>query len=857
MQCLRKFPPEFRRGVVTVARRGDLTLTEVAVGRPKRQAGVDDGIVDGLTTAEQEELARLPRDKRMGCQSEGVATVSIMARGGRPHPETLFDPSDYLLEGRPTTPAQLRRVLELVLEDLGADEVVLVTISGRKILRSVSFSTTNTARGRGLATTLRHGATLGDPQHQLVLAELSPEAFIDVLRDQPPLAAFIPSMDQITVLAPPRQRSRHSTTVRVVAFNMRSSPSEVGSSLVALLEVMVNTSANVDVAKDIALTTAVTHLGSRLPAMDEDLVRPSEIDQLLTLVLHAIDADSVALYERTPDGASLRLVRATPSDIVIPHEGMLLTDDTNVNSVAVTRRRPVFLTPDQVGLSAPAQGPKDLTSAWSLSEDVRDTNELAMPVPSAPLGRLGPTYGVLNVCRAAVNADRAHFNRYDLAVMRNLALRVGFAIHTNRLVNAQRALAKLVSRGHSTSPGRTSTAGMFRALAGPTDGVPSDFHAARPLLNDLVHDLADATSAATCTLRLLLPGDGRHRKKRQWSLVRFAASPEERLHDDAAVLPMGVNSVHGWVARTGTSCYIPDLGDSKFFKRYPGLGGPQNIRNSKSEMCFPVMIDQRLVGTLNLESRVIDAFAIHLGTAESFAAAAGQLLASALSDIAETTLSFTSAVHNSAHAILQSLDGISRSVNARPPDEFTSDMTHRIQSIEDLLSETSDPMDQFRADPQWPGADLMELIELVRRAVKLEHLTVVAPTDSSPLVDAHLAPAIKFAFADVLAGVQRYMSRAPGDRAFLEVHRRTIGGRPYVDVVIVYPSSTPLPSSLTEQLYRVPLAAERPGEDRPHLGSYSAGAVVRNLGGDLFFRVTGTKRAEVLISLPVLHLSVS
>lgn len=57
----KKFPPAFKRVVVAVARRGDLTLNEVAadfdippesVRRWMRQADIDDGVKDGLTFAE-------------------------------------------------------------------------------------------------------------------------------------------------------------------------------------------------------------------------------------------------------------------------------------------------------------------------------------------------------------------------------------------------------------------------------------------------------------------------------------------------------------------------------------------------------------------------------------------------------------------------------------------------------------------------------------------------------------------------------------------------------------------------------------------------------------------------------------
>jgi transposase len=69
----KKFPPEFKRDVVRVASRGDVTHAEVAadfdisvesVRRWVRQADIDDGVVDGKTSSEQNELVQLRRDKR-------------------------------------------------------------------------------------------------------------------------------------------------------------------------------------------------------------------------------------------------------------------------------------------------------------------------------------------------------------------------------------------------------------------------------------------------------------------------------------------------------------------------------------------------------------------------------------------------------------------------------------------------------------------------------------------------------------------------------------------------------------------------------------------------------------------------
>ena len=68
-----KFPPGFKRDVVTVAPRGDLTIPEVAIDfgvsqeslrRWVRQADIDDGVNYGPTSTEQSELVQLRRDKR-------------------------------------------------------------------------------------------------------------------------------------------------------------------------------------------------------------------------------------------------------------------------------------------------------------------------------------------------------------------------------------------------------------------------------------------------------------------------------------------------------------------------------------------------------------------------------------------------------------------------------------------------------------------------------------------------------------------------------------------------------------------------------------------------------------------------
>ena len=69
----RSFTPEYKAEIVEACRRGDRSigqvakhfdLTETAVREWVRQADIDDGRRDGLSSDEREELARLRRENR-------------------------------------------------------------------------------------------------------------------------------------------------------------------------------------------------------------------------------------------------------------------------------------------------------------------------------------------------------------------------------------------------------------------------------------------------------------------------------------------------------------------------------------------------------------------------------------------------------------------------------------------------------------------------------------------------------------------------------------------------------------------------------------------------------------------------
>ncbi len=90
----KKFFPEFKRDVVTVARHGDLPVNEVAadfdaapktVRRWMRRADADDGVKDGLTSSEQSEIVQLRRtSRRLEKENEILRRAAYFAKDALP-----------------------------------------------------------------------------------------------------------------------------------------------------------------------------------------------------------------------------------------------------------------------------------------------------------------------------------------------------------------------------------------------------------------------------------------------------------------------------------------------------------------------------------------------------------------------------------------------------------------------------------------------------------------------------------------------------------------------------------------------------------------------------------------------------
>jgi transposase len=91
----KRYPPEFKRDVVAVARTSGLThahiaedfgISEHSVQRWLKQADIDDGVTEGTTSKEQDELVALRRRNRVLEQEVEILrrATAYFAKGAAP-----------------------------------------------------------------------------------------------------------------------------------------------------------------------------------------------------------------------------------------------------------------------------------------------------------------------------------------------------------------------------------------------------------------------------------------------------------------------------------------------------------------------------------------------------------------------------------------------------------------------------------------------------------------------------------------------------------------------------------------------------------------------------------------------------
>jgi len=742
--------------------------------------------------------------------------------------------ADYVLNGRYCEIRVIDAELEAVRRYLDADLVILIAFRNEtlfhSLLRAAHRDPAQNPVFNRLMADIRYLARDDEPPFLVydpvrhgpswLLNELAKrEGFADLRRhfDRPRLLSRSARLTETAARSHPPPASMHL----LINGGKAGGSLELDEHLDAMLT-MVNASAPVVVHGNLEAEKEVhRELAQRDRKGSADAVPASKSsgrsapEDLLKAGLALTGSSAGSIYFDTRKGQQLKL--AAEEGEIAYSERIDITDKRSVAWV-YGRRRPMVI--NDAG-DFDRLHPDDRTGR---SQDgVQPYATLAVPILQSDAGP-NAVVGVFSVEKVDPG-DEGYYTYRDLVIVRMLASRVGLWRAQELLSRFSRSLTTLTHRN-------TASAAVIEVpeREGDHDEVPADALTARDTISAIVKSMYELTRSHSVTARLLDP------QKRH--LVRFCAHPPERLYDEhASLLVRNAHSINAWVARNGEPCYIPNVKVRNASAPYPGLSGQLQVREETySELCLPIVVGGRLVGTFNMESPYRDGYS---GSTDIALAVAGQValsLEQARRAQEQTVFSMTAATAANTHHLLKYVDQL----RGAPQDRETME---RIADGINLCVDTGAEMQE--EDP----ASTPEIVRKAFEEVNVDHLTVWR--NEPPVVIQHPgrdAAVLRTVFGELIRNAHAAAMQTRKLRFSVKYQQTKIGGRRFLSILLGNPIRRRVPEAEQNLLFHAPV--RRPF-GRVHIGAFAAAALVRSIGGDVYVDLHRPPDFVVAVDLPV------
>jgi len=442
-----------------------------------------------------------------------------------------------------------------------------------------------------------------------------------------------------------------------------------------------------------------------------------------------------------------------------------------------------------------------------------DRVELITPIAGPLASSSAPAIGALALFRA----DPARgFNSYDQELIRNVTLRIAL-LHATVLANdLATATAQLNERDtgrivRSKRPSMTSLPGHYRDVLGR--------------IQDPLAHLCETTYSQMTSLRLALP-DSRTSLPHGLALVRCAAHPRVAMNDRFKVLRESDGGIIWSVMLSGETEYVPDVSaDPRYLAARPDIA---------SQLCIPIKTHGITIGTLNLESPIIDNYTPRLPAALAFAGALGRAFEEAAIDRARIVIDQAALSIAKRHAIDNHVAALKRALQRE-------DLSSRGQRALDTFSRrTQETLAEMRGRAIIQASAPGPLLSVLASCVDRLDTSLALPADAHPdvfhrEVEPLEATAINIALTNILSNAIGHVDpggRGPetAARRTIEFHQTYLDGRDSAVITVRNRMRQPLSHDRIAGLYRYPLTGKN---DELRLGAFLAGLAAQRIGGRL------------------------
>lgn len=745
-------------------------------------------------------------------------------------------PSDFVVASQFCPTEEVHERLRALAEDVGCGAAVLLTFSGKELLRSLCFAV---ASDLHLETQFRDDLRKYEYERS---------------KSSAPLSAALPEnggrleADVVTRLGRQRCLRRIATRNRALRWRSFREGDIRKVSIVLLVSsdrtkiprrslhmpgllTMISGTANLSTHRD---ELVMREMRKATTASRES--RPASVVRDLLNASKAItDSDAVALYIVHPNPPALELKEATPkhpelskphSLIPIPSGGQRLS---GYAPAAMRRRRP------QLGMVVhkSASG-----SPWASTKGTSPRAEVAVPILAVPERDAGPCLAVLCLTRFGKNR---HYGGWDLALLRNLSLRIGSALWVHREEETSEKLIKL-SMG----------TGIYSERQEPEDLVAATVSDQR--LADMLGSMADLTASSSATLRLLdakVSDSGEPRL----TLRRVLAVPDGNLlHEYDHIDLESTRSANAWAAREGLARNLPEISPTS--KKFLVIKERPWVRSSIS---LPLIHANRILGTLNLESSVPRSYDHLQGRLASIALQVAHYIGAREQERLQEAIGLALRLVDVVHEIRKETRALTDfateefgSANKPMQKRICAQLLGNARRIDELL------LVQMLAQHEPPSSALLALGDLLAEArdrarlseslvvdgVSVRRLNEYLPTgDSSEL--------LLVALTEALNNVAR--NKSISRPVITTAQEFKIGGEPSVLLSFTHRTKSLMSARTTDPYHQVATRFSTNNLEELRLGAFLAGSIMRLIGGDAYLRRESVRSAVTTLRIPVRH----
>lgn len=761
-----------------------------------------------------------------------------------------WTPSDYVRRRVFCPIEEIERRLRSVMQRSRAQQILLITFDQRAVLRTLTFVAgvdQEAAELRRLVAITPTDLVSPDAQHPF-WTRIQPQD-VDTLLKQAAdskLRFLGPSKDFYHNLLTLHRESpwrldyifdpEPGVALNSILLRRGGQTIKTAASVARGLATHVNATANASVYRDSVVASSIQEsLNTFTKASKYSESTPADF---IALARRITNSAGVAFFEydpaAAPSSAGLLAARHAEADGVQLATNVIA--DTNSRSGHTVRRA---FKRHRIEIRGSERSPEtDVSGNTWVSLDGSHVHEIAVPVPSAPGTLSTQPLGVL----ALVRRGGEPYGDYDLALVTNIALRISLLTAAHNMAKVSTGVTTIVNEFTDRSNIVQHPDKSEPKLG--VENLPIDLREMIPASEQAMIEAAALMRAHTATIRLLVPvlqGNKLH-----YVLQRIAVWPDHRRGEEGHILALDDQSVNGWCANHGRAVSLGNMHDPAELVKYRNLR-PRKIgdRRSKAELCIPVTLEGRVLGTVNFESPSIDGFTTLGALGEACAA----LIALNAHAVRRRHWREILALGEDTQMRVHDLAALQHDLGKTPPEGRSSSDMQLISRVSGVVEDVMQtimprrPQDIDLDEPQ--TSSFSDFIKAVADKTRLGAATNSRSVQVQVSWSDALVKRLHLVVAEVFENVKKY--RLPGRQGtpWLSTRETVIGGKRYAELSIEapYPLTREPPVPL---LYRAPI--ER--EDRLHFGALTANILLRSVGGDITVVRGKTNSIIILVSIP-------